>query len=95
MIKHIVLLKLKDPSAENIELAKTKLLSMKGKIDILKNIEVGVDFLGSERSMDVVLLTDFESKEDLQAYAVHPVHVPVIQALKELCEYTKAIDYEY
>ena len=95
MIKHIVMLKLKDPSTENIELAKNKLLGMRGKIDILKNIEVGVDFIGSERSMDLILITDFDSREDLQAYAGHPLHVPVLSVLKELCEYTKAVDYEY
>lgn len=95
MIKHIVMFKLKDPSAENIELAKSKLLGMKGKIDILKNIEVGVDFMKSERSMDLILITDFDNLDDLKTYATHPIHLPVLEIIKGLCEYSKAVDYEY
>ena len=43
MIKHIVCFKLKDNSEENKLKAKEVLLSMKGNVPMLRNIEVGVD----------------------------------------------------
>ncbi|MGZ7117450.1 MAG: Dabb family protein, partial [Methanobacterium sp.] len=64
MIKHIVLFKLKDREAENIEKAKNTLLDMKGKIKELKHIEVGIDVTNSDRSYDIALLTKFNSVQD-------------------------------
>ena len=49
MIKHIVCFKLKDPSREECEKARDTLLSMKGNVPLIRSIEVGIDFLHSER----------------------------------------------
>ena len=48
MIKHIVCFKLKE--GEDVNKAKEILLSMKGNVPMLKEIQVGVDILHSERS---------------------------------------------
>ena len=53
MIKHIVCFKLKE--GESPEKAKEVLLSMKGNVSFIKDIEVGTDFLHSDRSYDVYL----------------------------------------
>ena len=55
MVKHIVMYKLKDSSLENAQALKDKFISMKGKIEVLKEIDAGVDVLKSARSFDVVL----------------------------------------
>ena len=55
MIKHIVCFKLKNNSPEECEKAKEILLSMQGKVPELRGITVGVDFLHSERSYDLIL----------------------------------------
>ena len=60
MVTHIVFFKLKDRSAVAISQAKDKLLSMEGKIDVLRHLEVGVDIIRSERSYDLALLTKFD-----------------------------------
>ena len=44
MVRHIVMFKLKDNSPASVDYKKRVLLSMKGKVKMLKNIEVGVDF---------------------------------------------------
>lgn len=95
MIKHIVFFKLEDNTSDKREVLKNKLLSMKGKIDILKYIEVGIDINGSERAYDVVLITDFQSIEDLKSYATNPLHVEVLKYLKSENILTKVVDYEY
>ncbi|MBP9492936.1 MAG: Dabb family protein [Sulfurospirillum sp.] len=95
MIKHIVFFKLEDNSEANKEAVKARIMGMKGKIDVLKHIEVGVNFSPEERAFDLALVTDFETKEDLQAYAIHPLHVEVVTFLKSINTVTKVVDYVY
>jgi hypothetical protein len=95
MITHIVLFKLSDPTIENVTATRNKLLSMDGKIDLLRYLEVGVDVIRSERSYDIALTTRFDSLEDLQAYQVHPVHAgEVVPHMKSVCSSIVAVDYE-
>lgn len=95
MIKHIVFLKLEDNSESNKQVFKDKIMSLKGKIDVLKYIEVGINFSSEKRAYDLSLITDFETKEDLQTYAVDPIHVEVLKFLKSKNTRTKVVDYEY
>ncbi|TGU71140.1 Dabb family protein [Geomonas terrae] len=95
MIVHIVLFKLKEATAENVEKAKERLLSMEGKVEMLRQLEVGVDLIRSERSADVALYTKFDSLEDLQSYQVHPYHANEVAAyMKSVCSSVVAADYE-
>ena len=95
MIKHIVFFKLEDNSEANKEAVKARIMGMKGKIDVLKHIEVGVNFSPEERAFDLALVTDFETKEEVQAYAIHPLHVEVVTFLKSINTVTKVVDYVY
>lgn len=79
MIKHIVCFKLKDNSPEACQKAKEVLMGMKGRVEQLREISVGVDFLHSERSYDLILETVVDSKEALEAYQKHPYHVEVVK----------------
>ncbi|MBJ6800443.1 Dabb family protein [Geomonas propionica] len=95
MIVHIVLFKLKEATAENVEAAKQRLLSMDGKVELLRHLEVGVDLIHSERSADIALYTKFDSLEDLQAYQVHPYHANEVAAyMRSVCSSVVAADYE-
>lgn len=95
MITHIVLFKLAEPTAENLEATRDKLLSMNGKIELLRHLEVGVDVIRSERSYDIALTTRFDSLEDLQAYQIHPYHAgEVVPHMKSVCSAIVAVDYE-
>ena len=95
MITHIVLFKLTDPTAENLAVTRSKLLSMDGNIDLLRHLEVGVDVIRSERSYDIALTTRFDSLEALQAYQIHPYHAgEVIPHMKAVCSSIVAVDYE-
>ena len=93
MITHVVLFKLKDRSPQSIEKAKDVLLGLKGKIPLLRYIEVGIDLLHSGRSYDLVLITRFDSMEDLQAYQVHPVHLEVAKYINSVKEVSISVDY--
>lgn len=95
MIKHVVCFKLKDNSLASKEKAKEVLLSMKGNVPLLKDIQVGIDFLGSQRSYDVILEVILESKEALEEYQNDPYHCSVVKKhMHEVREASVAIDYE-
>jgi len=95
MITHIVLFKLAEPTPENITEAKELLLSMEGKVPMLRHLEVGVDLLRSERSYDLALYTRFDSMDDLKAYQVDPYHGGTVAPhLKSISSSVAVADYE-
>lgn len=95
MITHIVLFKLKERTEEGVEAARAKLLSMQGKVEMLRHLEVGTDLIHSERSADLALVTKFDSLEDLQAYQVHPYHANEVAAyMRGICSSVVAADYQ-
>ncbi len=94
MIKHIVMFKLKEASDENIKSLQNSLLGLKEEIDQLIELEVGINYNDSPRAMDIVLITLFSNKADLEAYQVHPSHLPVVEKVKQMCIESRVVDYE-
>lgn len=95
MIKHIVCFKLKDNSQEAKEKARDVLMSMKGNVALLKDIQVGIDFLGSARSYDIILEIILESKEALEEYQNDKYHCEVVKKyMHAVRETSVAVDYE-
>jgi hypothetical protein len=100
MVKHIVFWKLKDEAngmskAENAAAIKQKLEDLNGKIEGCIKLEVGFDFLHSAESADVVLYSEFESKEALDFYANHPLHKAVMPFIAEARSERRVVDYEF
>jgi hypothetical protein len=94
MVTHIVFFKLKTPSESTVTEAKNMLLTMDGRIDLLRHLEVGADVIRSERSYDLALVTRFDSLDDLQAYQVHPYHADVVLPFMRGCSASVvAVDY--
>ena len=95
MITHIVLFKLTDATVDNIAATRGKLLSMQGKIPMLRHLEAGVDVIRSERSYDIALVTKFDTLDDLQAYQIHPYHAgEVVPHMKAVCSSTVSVDFQ-
>ncbi len=94
MIKHIVCFKLADNSYENCAKAREVLLSMDGNVPLLRGIEVGVDFLHSGRSYDVILQVTLDDEAALDAYQNDPYHCDVVKKhMHAVCAASVAIDY--
>ena len=95
VITHIVLFAFKDENKEaNIAKAKQLLEALPKKIEVLKGMEVGINFSPEDRAMDMSIITTFDTKEGLSCYATHPAHLEVVDFLKQVCEYTKVVDYQ-
>lgn len=93
MIKHIVCFKLKN--GEDVNKAKEVLLSMKGNVPLIRDIEVGVDILHSERSYDLILSVVLDDMKALEEYQNDPYHVNVVKAhMHKVRESSVAIDFE-
>ena len=95
MQKHVVMMKFKEPGARrNAEIAKDKLLTLVGKVESLRSMEVGLDSLNSERAWDLVLTAQFDDVAGYKAYDRHPAHEEVRAFIKSVRESSAAIDYE-
>lgn len=95
MIKHIVCFKLKDNSKAECETAARVLRSMEGNVPLLRGIEVGVDFLRSPRSYDVILQVVLDDADALAAYQQDEYHCSVVKKhMHAVAETSVAIDYE-
>ena len=95
MIKHIVCFKLKDNSEENCKETQKVLLSMKENVPLVKDIAVGIDFLHSARSYDIILEVILDSRDDLDTYQEDPYHVDVVKKhMHAVTESSIAVDYD-
>ena len=94
MVKHIVMFKLAEKTTENMERAVSSLRSLEGKIETLQSIEIGTDFLESERSYDIALTAHFKDRDGLNIYASHENHLPVVKIMRSLCSTSVVVDYE-
>jgi len=99
MIKHIVMWRLKEQAMgsgkrENAQRVREKLESMRGKIPGMVKIELGFDFSATPDSSDVVLYSEFESREALEGYMTHPVHEAVKDFIREVRTERHVVDYE-
>ena len=84
MIRHIVMWKFADNAEgktkeQNMQWVREHLYALPAIIPQIKRMEIGVDIGHTEMSYDMVLLTGFESMDDLGIYKVHPEHVKVSQ----------------
>ena len=81
MIRHIVMWNLAGDHPEakqrNVELLRRSFQSLNGRIPGLRHLEIGVDTSGVDYACDVVLYSEFDSQEALDAYATHPEHLRV------------------
>ena len=95
MIVHIVMFKFKEANRDsNLKKVEEKLNSLVSKIDELKSIEIGINFNHSQRAFDLSLYSTFDSKEDLNTYALDEEHQKVVSFIKEVTSESKVVDYE-
>ena len=98
MLKHIVMWKLKE-HAEGAERA-ANAREMKRRLDECANIVPGMRTFevilaqpGLEANYDVVLYSEFENREALEAYVKHPTHQALIPFIGAIREGRQCMDY--
>lgn len=98
MIKHIVMWKVRGASTaergRNLVQLKAAFESLRGRVPGLTHLEVGLDESCVDYACDVVLYSEFESREALAAYAQHPEHLRVKRELGDMRIARHQVDYE-
>ena len=93
MIRHIVMWKFRPGTEKEQEEFLTGLRNLQGVIPQLLKSEVAVNV--APGNYDAVLVSEFASLEDLDAYKNDPRHKAVSALCKSLREDRVAVDYEF
>lgn len=99
MIKHIVMWKLKESAEgndkeENAKIIKAKIEKLKDQIDIIVDIELGINLVEDPSAYDIVLYSVFKDKDDLDKYATNPMHLEIVDFVKKVVDSRIVVDYE-
>ena len=99
MVKHIVLFKLKN----EVSAAEKQAVALKFKeaievlpaiIPFIGHVEVGVN-INPDEQWNIALYSEFQTLEEVKAYAVHPAHVAAAKLLADVKESRACVDYEF
>lgn len=98
MIKHIVMFRFREFAESNnkkgnVQMLKAYLEALPAQIDEIKLFQVGVNFSEAAVSYDLVLVSEFLSKEALYSYQKHPEHLKVADFVGKVCESRVVVDY--
>ncbi len=95
MIKRVSLFKLQRPDTTDIQKVVAALLSMRGNIPSLVDIEVGVNLSESDQAYDVVLMATFQDIKSLREFEKDPFHLGVKKLVVSLKQSRVVVDYEF
>ena len=97
-VKHIVMWNIRgdtpEEKARNTQRLKAAFEGMRGRIPGMRVLEIGVDFSRVDYACDVVLYSEFDSRESLNAYAEHPEHLRVRRELEGLRIARHQVDFD-
>jgi len=97
MIKHIVMWKVKgstpEEKREGVRRIQAAFDGVVGVIPGLLALEVGADVSRIEYACDVVLYSEFESRQALESYATHPEHLRIKRDLADVRIARHQVDY--
>jgi len=99
MIRHIVFFQLKADLIPQVKQQamndfRDAILALPEKIKLIRHIEVGFNCNPDEK-WDICLNGEFDSLNDVKAYAVNPFHLAAAGALKSFLSGRSCVDYEY
>lgn len=100
MIRHVVMWKFKPfaegkTKEENLLLVKNALESLPEKIDFLRSMEVKLNVNPKESMFDAVLLSEFDTLDDVLKYREHPEHKKISSYVALVREARASVDYEF
>ena len=97
MLRHIVMMKFKerDTAKETAQKVKQMLNDLVGTVDSLISMEVGINVNSKPTAFDLVLTADFDDEAGLNIYRTHPLHIKILDFMKEKVDKTAVVDYLY
>ena len=97
MIKHIVMWKFMDAEGKSASQhaldVKSRLEALHQQLKFIKKLEVHLNEGDSGRNFDAVLITEFDSFEDLNLYQNHPDHKAISAFVSTVRTDRACVDY--
>lgn len=98
MVRHTVLIKLKPIAAaferqNAINMIKDGLEALPSRITEIKSYQVGININPNPAAHEIVLISEFDNFNTLNAYKEHPEHVKVLELINEYKETSAFNDY--
>lgn len=93
MIKHIVMWKFKEGTEKQMHEFLNNLMQLKNEIEVIKDMQIGIS-INEKNTYDAVLISKFETMEDLKKYKEDPRHVKVSNLCKSIRTDRGAIDFQ-
>ena len=99
MIRHTIMWKFVDEyegmnKDEIMRRIEEQFAHLKNVIPEIKSMSVERDILRSERSFDMIYITEFDSLDALEVYRVHPEHIKVARFIGAVREAQAVTDSE-
>jgi Stress responsive A/B Barrel Domain len=95
MIKHVVLFKFKQGTAQtNVDELMGLLAALPDAIPEIKSYQFGRDVTGIEKPYDFALVSGFDDMAALKQYADHPDHVKVVEFVRTISDDVASVDFE-
>lgn len=100
MIRHVCMFEFLEEAqgrsrAENVAITRSMLEALPEKIEWIRASTVATNADGApDGNWDLVLITDFDSLEDLERYRVHPDHGAVGQFMRPVRKSRACVDFE-
>ncbi|KAI9595244.1 stress responsive A/B barrel domain-containing protein [Syncephalis fuscata] len=93
-VLHIVLLKFKPEATTSERHDILQDINTLSAIPCVRGIQFGENFTQRSQGYTHALVVQLEQKEDVMAYAVHPLHQAFVARLSPLTESLLAVDFE-
>lgn len=97
MLRHVVMFKAKPVPADEKEAGilrmKTAIDALQTEVPQVKFLQTGINFNTYPQAFDLVLISDFETEEDLEKYRNHPQHQKVMDVISEVIEKVHVVDF--
>ena len=98
MIKHLVMWNVAgdtpEAKAPQLQRLKDAFESLRGRIPGLLRLDIGIDVSRVDYACDLVLYSEFESRQALADYAEHPEHLRVRREVEGLRTTRHQVDFE-
>ena len=101
MIRHVCMFEFLDEAEgrtreENVEITKAMLEALPSKICWIRASEVHLKSADAPAgNWDLILISDFDSFDDLERYRVHPDHVAVGTFMRPVRRARACVDFEF
>jgi hypothetical protein len=95
LVRHIVMWKIHpEKKADSMGEMRQRLLDLANVIEQIKFLEVGINYLDDPAAYDIILVSHFKSRQDVEIYQKHPAHLDVVQFIRTISLDRKVVDYE-